>query len=159
MAGDTALLHRLRRAILDLVTHPDSDPGHERQANLIAELIAWMGDSASRWRPQGFPVNGARVRIARQARDYIEDHFPGPIRLEDICREIGVGLRTMQRAFTEYFQVSPYHYLKKLRLDRARRALLAGDPETHQVGDVAFDHGYRHMSRFCLLYTSDAADD
>ena len=47
VAGDTALLYRLRHAIFDLVTHPDSDPTHERQANLIAEVIAWMDDSDS----------------------------------------------------------------------------------------------------------------
>ena len=150
--GDTIQLNRLRQAIFDLVTHPDLDPQHERQANLIAEVIAWVGDSSSQWRPEGFPVNGARIRIARKAQEYLEDHFPKPIRMEDVCREIGVGLRTMQRAFAEYLQMSPYDYLKKLRLDRARRALLAAESGTHRVTTVALDHGFRHMGRFSREY-------
>ena len=82
----------------------------------------------------------------------MEDHFPNPIRMEDICRETGVSLRTMQRAFVEYFQIPPYDYLKKLRLDRARRELLAGNPETHAVTRVALSHGFSHMNRFAKDY-------
>ena len=152
VAGDTTRLYRLRRAINALVMQPELDPQHERQANLIAEIIAWMGDSSSQWQPQGFSVNGARIQIARRARDYMEDHFPEPIRLADICRETRVSLRTMRRAFVEYFHVSPYAFLKKLRLDRARRELLAGEPESHSVTTIALNHGYIHLSRFSADY-------
>ncbi len=152
LAGDPVQLSLLRHAFVDLVTHPDSDPGHERQANLIAEVVAWMGDSDFQWRPQGFSVNGARTRIARQARDYMEDHLREPIRMEDVCRELGVGLRSMQRAFASYFQVSPYVFLTKLRLDRARRALRSGDPKAHSVAAVAMDLGFSHLGRFSRAY-------
>ena len=152
VAGDSVQLKRLRHAIRDLVTHPELDPRHERQANLIAEVIAWIGDSAARWRPQGFPVNGERIRIALRARDYMEDHLSEPLRVEDLCRETGVGLRRIQRAFASYFQVSPYDYLTKARLDAARRALVAGDPAIHTVTEVALDHGFSHLGRFSTTY-------
>ncbi len=151
-AGDTLQLERLRRAAINLVTHPELDPRHERQANLIAEIIAWMGDSDTRWRRQGFPVNGERARIALRARDYMEDHLAEQLRMEDICREIGVGLRRMQRAFADYFQMSPYIYLTKTRLDRAHRALFTGDAESHSVTAVAMDHGFSHLGRFSRDY-------
>ena len=152
VAGDAAHLYRLRRAILDLVTHPELDPRHERQANLIAEIIAWMGDSETRWRPQGYPVNGERRRIAIRARDYMEDHLDESLRMEGVCREIGVGLRRMQRAFADYFQMPPYVFLTTLRLDRARRSLLSGDPESHSVAAAAMDHGFSHLGRFSRVY-------
>ena len=152
VAGDTLQLEHLRQAFVDLVTHPELDSQLERHANLIAEVIAWMGDSHSQWQPQRLPLSAARVRVALQARDYMEDHYQYPVRLADICREIDVGLRTMQRAFVEYFQISPYTFLKKLRLDRARRELLVGEPEAHLVTDVALKHGYNHMSRFARDY-------
>ncbi len=152
VAGDSARLSRLRHAIIDLVTHPELDPRHERQANLIAETIAWMSDSATQWRPQGFPVNGERAKIALRARDYMEDHLSEPLRMDDLCREIGVGLRRMQRAFADYFQISPYVYVKKTRLDRTHRALRSGDPETHSVAAVAVDNGFSHLGRFSTVY-------
>lgn len=150
--GDLTGLQRLRRTLRDLVRHPESDPQHERQANLISEVIAWVGDSLGRGRSDRFPVNGARARIARRARDYMEDHYAGPIRLEHVCRETGVGLRTMQRAFAEYFQMSPYRYVRIMRLDRVRRDLFAGNPESHSVTAIASLHGFNHFSRFAKDY-------
>ena len=150
--GDTARLQHLSRAINALVTNPESDPQHERQANLIAEIIAWIGDSGSQWEPEGFSVNGERIRIALKAREYMEDNFPNPILMENVCREIGVSLRTLQRAFAEYYQIPPYDFLKKLRLDRARRRLVAGDPETDSVTRIAKDSGFSHLSRFSKDY-------
>ena len=152
VAGDTRQLKRLRHAFVDLINHPELDPLHERHANLIAEVIAWMGDSSSVWQPQGFSVNGERSRIALKAREYMEDHHPDPIRLADICRELRVSLRTMQRAFAEYFQIPPYEFLKMLRLDRTRRELLAAEAGAASVTDVALKHGYVHLSRFASHY-------
>ncbi len=156
--GDLESLDRLRHAVRHIAKHPESDPRHERQANLIAEVIAWVGDSVGRGRSDGFPVNGARARIARRARDYMEDHYAGPLRLEDVCRETGVGLRTMQRAFAEYFQMSPYRYVRIMRLDRARRDLLAGNPKSHSVTAIASLHGFNHLSRFAKDYRKTFAE-
>ncbi len=152
VAGDTVHLDRLRLATLNLVKHPESDPRHERQANLIAEIIAWMCDSAAQWRPWGFPVDKERIRVALRARDFMESHLGESLRMEDVCRETGVGLRRMQRAFSCYFQMSPYRYITKARLDRTRRALLAGDPALHSVTETAVDHGFSHLGRFSKVY-------
>ena len=152
VAGDTLRLKRLRQALVDLVNHPESDPRHERHANLIAEVIAWMGDYDSQWQPQGFSLCATRTRVARQARDYLEDHYQHPVRLADLCCELDVSLRTMQRAFVDYYQVPPYDYLKKLRLNRAHRELRAGEADAVSVTDVALKHGYGHLSRFARDY-------
>ncbi len=152
VAGDTLRLKRLRQALVDLVNHPESDPRHERHANLIAEVIAWMGDYDSQWQPQGFSLCATRTRVARQARDYLEDHYQHPVRLADLCGELDVSLRTMQRAFVDYYQVPPYDYLKKLRLNRAQRELLAGEADAVSVTEVALKHGYSHLSRFARDY-------
>ena len=55
-------------------------------------------------------------------------------------------------AFADHFQMSPYDYLTKTRLDRARRALLSGDPAFRTVTAVAVDHGFSHLGRFSRDY-------
>jgi AraC-like DNA-binding protein len=100
-------------------------PRHERSANLLAETIAWMGHSSNQWEPERFPVNGARRSVAKRAQEFIEEHYWDSIRIEDLCRVTGVGVRTLQRCFREYFDLTISEYLKALRLDAARRELAA----------------------------------
>lgn len=109
------------KAKVSLAANPDLDPRHERAANLVAEAIAWMAHSSNRWIPEGLTVNGARRRIARRAQEYIEELFREAIRTEDLCREQAVSHRTLQRCFSEYFRITPMHYVKIPRLNAAPR--------------------------------------
>jgi AraC family ethanolamine operon transcriptional activator len=97
-------------------------------------------------------VNRRKQHIARQAMAYFEDNYAHAVRMEDVCQELGVGLRTMQRYFAAYFQMTPYHYLKSIRYNKARRCLLASDPMTHSVTGIAMDNGFYHFGRFAVEY-------
>ena len=96
--------------------------------------------------------NGSTRRIARLAQEYIEDHYRGTIRMEDLCRYTGVSLRTLQRAFLAYFQVSPCDYIKARRLNAARQALVAADTSRDQVACIAVTNGCTHLGRFSVDY-------
>ncbi len=84
-----------------LAANPNLDPQHERATNFVAEAIVWMAHSSNRWIPDGLTVNGARRRIARWAQEYIEELFREAICTEDVCRELAVSHRTMQRCFSD----------------------------------------------------------
>ena len=144
--GDTTQLHALRKAVIDLVAHPDLDP--ELVSNLIAEMIAWMGHSSNHWRPEGLIVNGARRRVAKLAQEFIEEHYCEAVHIEDLCRVTGVAVRTLQRCFREYFDLTITEYLKIVRLDAAFRGLIAADPSQGSVSTIARQKGFRHLGRF-----------
>ncbi len=146
--GDTTQLHVLRKALIDLVAHPNSDPDPERVSNLIAEMIAWMGHSSSHWRPEGLIFNGARRRVAKLAQEFIEAHYREAVHIEDLCRVTGVAVRTLQRCFREYFDLTITEYLKTVRLDAASRELLAAHPLHGSVSTIARQHGFTHLGRF-----------
>jgi AraC-like DNA-binding protein len=96
--------------------------------------------------------NRSTSSIARRAQEYIEDHYPYTIRTEDLCRCTGVSSRTVQRSFSEYFQVSPFEYIKARRLHAARQALVAGDFSGDSVTVIAVMNGFTHLGRFAVDY-------
>jgi len=96
--------------------------------------------------------NGSTRRIARHAQEYIEDHYRDTIRTEDLCRYTGVSLRTLERAFLAYLQMSPCDYIKAHRLNAARQALVAADSSTDQVARIAVANGCTHLGRFSVDY-------
>ncbi len=150
--GDPAQLHTLRKAVTDLVSGAESDMHDEDLANVVAETIAWMGDSCCQREQDYLTVYAARTRIARLARDYIEDHYSEAVHIADLCRITKVGSRTVQRSFREYFDMTVSDYLKSVRLDSARRQLAAAHQEETTVTNIAMDNGCPHLGRFSVEF-------
>ena len=67
-------------------------------------------------------------------------------------RNTGVSLRTLQRSFSEYFQVSPCEYIKVRRLNAERLALAASNSSLDSVTKVAVENGFTHLGRFAVDY-------
>jgi transcriptional regulator GlxA family with amidase domain len=72
--------------------------------------------------------------------------------LEDLCRETEVGIRTLQRCFREYFDLTVTDYLKTVRLDAAYRELKASNGERNTVTQIALQNGFTHLGRFSAAY-------
>ena len=144
--GSAAKLGALRTELLDVLSAPEE----ERLSRLVGETIAWLGEASPR--SCRFVMPADKQQIARGVHAYLLQHYAEMVRMGEVCRELGVGLRTLQRCFREYFQISPFGYLKLLRHDQAHRELLAGHPATHRVADVATRHGFTHLGRFAVEF-------
>ncbi len=150
--GDTKHLHALRQAAVELVAHPDLDPLDERVTNLAAHTIAWIGDALPGGQLDRLRSGSARFRVAKRARSFIEENYRNAIRIEDLCTVTGVGLRTLQRCFPEYFTLTITDYIKTVRLEAVRRHLAAADPAHDSVSRIAVEHGFTHLGRFAILF-------
>ena len=64
----------------------------------------------------------------------------------------GVGVRTLQRCFREYFNLTITDYLKTARLDAAHRDLAVAHPGRDSVTEIALRHGFTHLGRFSVAY-------
>ena len=147
--GNTAQLRTLRKAVINLLTHPELEPNDEEFSNLLAATIIWITHGTNQsWRSNASPVHAARVRIAKLAQEFIEEHHRETVCIEDLCHVTGVGVRTLQRCYREYFDVSISSYLKTVRLDAARRELTAAYPLEHSVTTIALRNGFTHLGRF-----------
>ncbi len=139
--GDPGELEVLRNGLCRLATQPDADP------DVIGATIAWTcGDGIE------VLTNRAKYRAAKKARDYIHEHYASPIRIDDICRATGVGVRTLQRCFSDYFDLTIRDYIKTVRLDAARRGLRAARPLDTTVAAIAMQNGLSHLGRFSIEF-------
>ena len=90
-----------------------------------------------------------QVRIAEE---YMLANAHLPLSLGDICAAAGVCSRTLQHSFQKMRGYTPLNFLRRLRLDRVRAALLRGDVTT--VTDIAAQWGFLHFGRFAWVYQS-----
>lgn len=95
---------------------------------------------------------GRRIAV-RLARDLIHSRLSDPLRLSQLCRHAGVGMRTLEYGFREVTGLTPVAYIRSLRLNAVRRALLRVDAgRNRSISEVAMDAGFWHLSQFAMDY-------
>ena len=151
--GNLVRLYHLRQTLLYLLAHPESDVNDEQLSDLLATTIVWIAESPSQGsRSELVHAHTARVRIAKLAQEYIEEHYRETIRVEDLCRVSSVGIRSLQRYFKEYFDLSITDYLKAVRLNTAHRELTVAHPSEDSVTSIALRNGFTHLGRFSIEF-------
>ena len=86
----------------------------------------------------------------RRAARIIEQRACEELSAADLARECGVTLRTLQYAFRRHLGCTPQDYLRRVRLDLARRAMRDGTSTS--VSDAAASFGFFNPGRFASDY-------
>ena len=147
--GNTAQMNALRQTIITLVAQAEPVPNAEQLSSLLAATVLYIADSVRQGaRAEILLDPGTRRRIAKQAQAYIDEHYRQAIRMEDLCRLTGIGVRTLQRSFRQYFDFTISDYVKTVRLNAAQRELTAAHPAEHSVTEIAVRNGFTHLGRF-----------
>lgn len=148
--GDTRQLHGIRDAVIKTIV--DKRASDDEIANLVAQMVAWAGYSASDVNPEVFNRWQSKARVAKLVQSYIEEHYREGILIEDLCRMTGKEVRTLQRCFRQYFDNTITGYLKIVRLNAAHRALISARPDEESVASIALQNGFTHFGRFSVDY-------
>ena len=98
------------------------------------------------------PQSAAAPHYVKRAEAFIEAHFADPITLADISVHAGISARSLQNGFQSFRGITPMAFLRSLRLQRAHRDLLAADPATMTVTQIAMNAGFNHMGEFSAMY-------
>jgi AraC-like DNA-binding protein len=114
----------------------------------LGSLIDGIGDAGRRLscRPAG-----SQKRL-REARTLLEASVHQPLHLDALCRELRMSRRGLEILFRRSLGTSPGRYLQAQRLNGVRRALIAADPSSTMVKQVALDWGFVHMGHFGQNY-------
>lgn len=147
--SDTAEL--LHRSSDDAVASMWSCVSEADEAALRRSIEAVLVNKAAAVPPATI-ADGTRSRAVRGALEFIESHAHVSLRLADLCAATGVGARTMEYGFREFYDISPMTYVKYLRLNRARRDLVRAGPAAPSVKSYAEVWGFRHMGQFAKDY-------
>jgi transcriptional regulator GlxA family with amidase domain len=96
----------------------------------------------------GLPLNGG---ASSALGDLVTNRLQESWSVDRIARAAGVSHRTLHRVFLRHYGVSPMTWLRRARLEAARRTLEASAPGT-TVTRVALDCGFAHLGRFSIEY-------
>ncbi|MEO3757574.1 helix-turn-helix transcriptional regulator [Mycobacterium sp. B14F4] len=88
----------------------------------------------------------------RRATEFIHDNAHRDITLGDIASAVNLTPRSVQYTFRRHLGTTPLEYLRRVRLDRAHRELLAADPRVDTVMAIAGRWGFTHAGRFSSVY-------
>lgn len=86
------------------------------------------------------------------ALEHIDRNGTEPLTIRKTAKTLGVSERALQSGFRKMLGVSPSQYILALRLQNARRDLLAVKDRGAKVTTIAFDHDFNHLSRFAQHY-------
>jgi AraC-like DNA-binding protein len=88
-------------------------------------------------------------RRIRAVRDFLEENLTAVLSLEEIAREVGLGVSTLQRQFRAVYGTSVFDYLRHRRLELARDAL---ERDGVSVAQAAYIAGYSSPANFATAF-------
>jgi AraC-like DNA-binding protein len=91
---------------------------------------------------------GSRMSQVRRTIAWIRDHYSEPLRIEALAELSGMSAASFHRHFKAATAMSPLQYQKNLRLQEARRLLVA-DADASRAGYAV---GYESVSQFSREY-------
>lgn len=115
-------------------------------AQQLLEILARLADVTP------MPSTDRRRLVLRRALEYLEANPSSPITVHDLAQSVGAGIRTLEYAFRDYFDVTPKAYLTIQRLIGVRRELQRSDANSTHIGEIANAWGFWHLGRFSNDY-------
>jgi AraC-like DNA-binding protein len=103
--------------------------------------------------PQGAALrqiarSDSRLGQVRRAVTWIREHYDQPLRIETLAELAGMSAASFHRHFKAATAMSPLQYQKSLRLQQARRLLIANQDATR----AGYAVGYESASQFSREY-------
>jgi len=86
--------------------------------------------------------------------EVLAEQLSQPLRMQQLCEQIGVGERTLRSCCAAFLGVSPTRYVLLRRLKQARIALRVADPAAASVAEIACACGFTELGRFAGVYHS-----
>ena len=90
--------------------------------------------------------------LVKRSQEILFEQPEQPLSILDICEQLRVSRRTLQYSFQQVTGLRPVEYLRNVRLNAVRRALLGSSVAEGNVSEVAGRLGFFHLSHFAAHY-------
>ncbi|WP_011299596.1 MULTISPECIES: AraC family transcriptional regulator [Cupriavidus] len=95
----------------------------------------------------------ARPRHMQRVIDYVHANAETPLTVADLAQIACVSVRALEEGFRRHLNTTPVGYLRDVRLDGVRQALIAAAGAEHaSITDIAYRFGFTHLGRFAAYY-------
>lgn len=85
----------------------------------------------------------------KKAQTWLEQHYAGPVAIDEVAAVAGLGNRTFKRRFKDATGETPLSYLQQLRVEAAKHLLESSREQTSQI---IWQVGYEDASSFRRLF-------
>lgn len=127
----------------------------ERDIPMLAPLIQreifyrlLVGEQGERLRQ--LAVMGTQSQQIARAVTWLRSNFEKPLKVDELAKKASMGTSTFHHHFRNMTALSPLQYQKRLRLQEARRLMLA---EHIDAASASFQVGYESPSQFSREYS------
>jgi AraC-like DNA-binding protein len=115
-----------------------------RVVDFLGDLVARHADTSAARAPR------SAHRSVRQAQDYLRRNYAANVSLAELSEVAELSAYRLTRLFTSSVGMPPHAYQIQLRIEHAKKLLLAGSPVSvagHAVGFFDLSHFTRHFKR------------
>ena len=153
--GRAQLIEQFEQAAIVLRTDEEVRGSFAAKLVMQDELLgAFLEGLAGGVEQTPMPAIANAAALVRRAEVFATNAGTNPLCVSDLCVGCDVPRRTLNHAFHQVLGMGPGTYLRRLRLNHARRTLRQfriGDRRP-SVKSVALDNGFWHASRFSSQY-------
>ncbi len=141
------------KQIIEPLIHSSNipSPNELHQQHLVMMLLD-LFDTAS---PKSTSQRSLQKRrhVVKTVIEHVQSHPEFPASITALCQIAHVSRRTLQYSFEHVLGMSPVRYIRAIRLNQVRRALLQGCTEQYTIADLAQQYGFWHSGQFSHDYT------
>ena len=154
-AGRGLYVEQIDTAMLDAVLRLARLLNSPKDIGMLAPLIRREILYRLLRSPQGHRLyeiaiaNSQSHRIS-QAIKWLNGNYEQPLRIDDLAKEVNLSVSTLHHRFKAMTAMSPLQYQKQLRLQEARRLMLAEGLDASAAG---YRVGYESPSQFSREYS------
>lgn len=94
-------------------------------------------------------IKGDDIFKLEQAREILRQRYAVPPTQRDLSREVGLNEFKLRRGFKEYFGITVYDFITRLRMEKAKKLLLQ---EQMSISEVTAQVGFSHQNNFSIAF-------
>jgi AraC-like DNA-binding protein len=129
--------------------------GHDQSTCAIDDLVAQIRKALETSAPTAaMSMRTQRAAAVVRACRFIDSHLGKPLGLAELCEHCGVGVRTLEYGFRQFYDATPIGFIKSQRLTRTRSALARASAQPMSISTTARRLGFTHMGQYAQDYRS-----
>lgn len=140
----------MRRVIDDMVNcRQEGELKRIHTEARILELLMYQLEQLSGREQEQELIRGDDILKLEQVREVLGERYATPPTQRELSREVGLNEFKLRRGFKEYFGITVYDYITRLRMEKARELLLDQGKTISEVSSIV---GFSHQNNFSIAF-------
>ncbi|RFZ94627.1 AraC family transcriptional regulator [Mucilaginibacter conchicola] len=142
---DMAVTYEMRRVIDDILLCKRSGDLKRlfTESKVLELLMLQLEQIQFADKEETFQLKPDDLKKVEEARAILDKRFNDPPTLKELSRMVGLNEFKLKGGFKEYFSITVYKYVTRLRMEMARRLILE---KNKTIGQISAEVGYRHQT-------------